>query len=212
MKTRYTLFIVLLLAAGISQTTQATIYTVEVANFSFTPNTLNIHSGDTVKWIWVSGTHTTTSTSVPAGAASWDSPITTMNTEFQIQLTVAGNYSYDCSIHPTMMTGTITVSAASDILEYKADPGASKTYPNPFSDLLSIVFTQTGNAMCKITIFDLTGTQVRELASGDFGKGEQKIIWDARNDNGDLVKEGMYYYYIERNGMQPLSGKIIYRK
>ncbi len=51
-------------------------HNVAVSNFSFTPSTINVTVGDTVKWNWVSGSHTTTcngssGTTRPAGSASW---------------------------------------------------------------------------------------------------------------------------------------------
>jgi len=89
----------------------ATSDTVQVSNFQFSPSTINASVGDTIVWIWKSGTHTTTSTAVPTGAATWDSPMTSSNTSFSYKLTTAGSYSFICSIHPNM-TGTITVSGA----------------------------------------------------------------------------------------------------
>lgn len=89
----------------------ATSDTVQVSNFQFSPSTINASVGDTVVWIWKSGTHTTTSTAVPTGAATWDSPMTSTSTTFSYKLTTVGSYSFICSIHPNM-TGTITVSGA----------------------------------------------------------------------------------------------------
>ena len=38
----------------------ATTHNVAVSNFQFTPTNLNVAVGDTIKWNWVSGGHTTT--------------------------------------------------------------------------------------------------------------------------------------------------------
>ena len=89
---------------------KATIHTVQVANFSFTPNAVNAVVGDTMEWQWVSGNHTTTSLTVPGGAASWNSPMTSSTQTFQYKITTAGTYTYDCTIHSSVMTGTITVT------------------------------------------------------------------------------------------------------
>jgi plastocyanin len=57
-------------------TALATKWTVTVQNFSFNPSSLpNVAVGDTIKWVWVSGSHTTTSSTIPGGAVSWDQPI-----------------------------------------------------------------------------------------------------------------------------------------
>jgi plastocyanin len=89
----------------------ATNHEVQASNFQFTPATVNALVGDTITWVWVNGTHTTTSLSVPAGAASWDKPMTRADSIFSYTLTVAGTYNYDCTIHAPTMAGTIVVSS-----------------------------------------------------------------------------------------------------
>ena len=88
----------------------ANTFTVNVSNFQFSPSTLNVTVGDVIKWVWVSGFHTTTSTSVPAGAAIWDAPIQSAGQTFSYTVLVEGTYQYRCSIHPTSMLGTIVAS------------------------------------------------------------------------------------------------------
>ena len=91
----------------------ATTWTVNVDNFQFSPATLNITVGDIVHFVWVGGTHTTTSVSVPLGAASWNSPIDVSNTSFDVSVTTAGTYSYQCNFHAFLgMTATFTASGA----------------------------------------------------------------------------------------------------
>jgi plastocyanin len=83
--------------------------TINVENFQFVPASVDCEVGDTIRWVWVSGFHTTTSTSVPAGAATWDSPIDNANTTFTYVMTKAGNYAYWCTPHSPGMSGTINV-------------------------------------------------------------------------------------------------------
>ena len=87
----------------------ATTYNVKVSNFQFSPSSINAHVGDSITWTWVNGIHTTTSTSVPTGAATWDTPMTSSSTTFTYKLTTAGSYSFICSIHPNMV-GSLTVT------------------------------------------------------------------------------------------------------
>ncbi len=114
MKTKIYLLSALIVLAGIftAQKANATIYQVMVGNFFFNPSSLNVAVGDTVKWVWSSGSHTTTSSSVPGGASSWDHPINSSNTTFSYQVTVAGTYNYVCTPHAAM--GMIASFTASD--------------------------------------------------------------------------------------------------
>ena len=106
----------LLLAAlllGSVSATFAADHRVTVADFQFTPKTVNARVGDTISWTWQNGMHTTTSVTIPAGATAWNAPIDSSSTRFRIRLTVAGTYHYQCNFHFNIgMKGTIRVSAA----------------------------------------------------------------------------------------------------
>lgn len=84
---------------------------INAGGTSFSPNSVNAHIGDTVKFIWSSGTHTTTSTTVPTGAATWDAPLNASSTTFIYIISVAGSYNYKCTFHESMgMIGSFTVN------------------------------------------------------------------------------------------------------
>ncbi len=137
----------------------ATIDTVTVQDHVFTPNTLpNVHIGDTIRWVWVNGTHTTTSTSVPTGAATWNNPINSGSTSFIYVPTVAGDYSYQCNFHFSMgMTGTFTVLSSTGVGAVNATH-APGIYPNPASDKLNVSFNAVGPAT--VTLTNMAGKQV----------------------------------------------------
>ncbi len=88
----------------------STKWVVSVANFQFTPTSLpNVSVGDTIRWEWVSGTHTTTSTTIPAGAWTWDAPIDASNMVYEYKAILVGTYNYTCMHHPTMLASfTVT--------------------------------------------------------------------------------------------------------
>jgi plastocyanin len=91
---------------------------VNVQNFSFSPSNLpNVAVGDTIRWVWVSGTHTTTSSTIPGGAASWDEPITSSNQDYEYPVTVAGTYNYVCTPHAGMgMVASFTATVLTPLL------------------------------------------------------------------------------------------------
>ena len=107
------LLLAALLIASVSAASAAD-HRVRVADFAFTPATVNAVVGDTISWKWQDGMHTTTSVNIPAGAMPWNALIDVSHTQFRIRLTVPGTYSYQCTFHiPQGMTGRILVSAAS---------------------------------------------------------------------------------------------------
>jgi plastocyanin len=118
-------------------TAYATKWNVSVQNFTFSPSSLpNVNVGDTIRWVWVNGSHTTTSSSIPGGAATWDHPITTTNTSYEYPVTVAGTYNYVCTPHAGGgMVGSFTASVVNPVL----------TSINPNQALQGASFTATIN-------------------------------------------------------------------
>ena len=72
-----------------------TTWNVSIVNFRFDPPSVPINVGDTVQWTLDEGTHTVSIT--PGGV-------------FSRTFDQAGIYPYFCTIHPSIMKGTITVN------------------------------------------------------------------------------------------------------
>lgn len=116
MKTIATLFtgIILLILTVLPGEALATKHVINVQNYTFSPaNINNVTVGDTMRWVWVSGSHTTTSTTIPSGAATWNSPITSTVTSYEYKVTKAGTYNYKCTPHTGMgMVGSFVATAS----------------------------------------------------------------------------------------------------
>ncbi len=82
--------------------------TVNIVNMAFNPDSLSIAPGDTVKWVWGEGGHSTTSDD-----GLWDSGVKSAGSTFSRAFPDAGNFPYHCSRHPGMMTATINVGSQS---------------------------------------------------------------------------------------------------
>jgi plastocyanin len=145
-KFTFALFTMTLLAGMVIHTSLfAVTHTVQVGNYYFSPSTLNVEVGDIVKWVWVEGSHTSTSTSVPAGAASWNSPINSGNQTYSYTVTTAGNYDYQCTIHVGMgMVGSFVATAAANNL--MVTPSNQNVSSNAGSTSFSVVSNTTWNA------------------------------------------------------------------
>ena len=101
----------------------ATIHQVSVSNYQFSPQTLpNVLVGDTIDWIWQNGAHTTTSTTIPAGAAAWDEPMNGTSTTYRYIVAVAGTYNYLCTPHASDMLGSFVATNALPVIltDFKA--------------------------------------------------------------------------------------------
>jgi plastocyanin len=78
---------------------------------SFSPKTINIHVGDTVRWMWDSGGHSTTSGGSCTPDGNWNSGIKSSGFAFDHTFNSAGTFPYYCEPHCSLgMTGTVNVS------------------------------------------------------------------------------------------------------
>ena len=150
-----------ILFLALSFIAKATIHTVTVQNFSFSPSSVNAMVSDTILWTWASGSHTTTSTSVPAGAATWNQSMNSSSTTFQYVITVAGTYNYKCTPHASSgMTGTINATNPTGINQVtKSEPSIS-FYPNPVNDKLFINLKNFIADKGQIIIYDVLGREI----------------------------------------------------
>jgi plastocyanin len=161
-KAKYSrLAITFLLCSVIFVNSQATIWTVDVQNFTFNPTTLpDVKVGDTVRWIWVNGSHTTTSTTIPDGADNWDEPINIELQQYDYIPTVTGTYNYKCTPHAPNMVGSFTVSSAVGIADEQSSQ-EFKIYPNPSTGLVYIQSPATNNET-SVKIVNLHGQLILE--------------------------------------------------
>jgi len=128
----------------------ATKWVVTVQNFVFTPSSLpNVIVGDTIRWEWINGTHTTTSTSIPAGAATWDSPIDATNQTFEYPVTIAGTYNYHCMHHPTVMIASFTATGTTPTLVVL--PSNQNVNPSAGSTVFNVTSNSDWTAMSNAT-------------------------------------------------------------
>lgn len=210
MKTKITISLTIALWAISLNIAKATTYTIQVANYSFTPASVDILSGDTVIWVWSAGSHTTTSVLIPAGATSWSSPINSVVTQFQLQLTIPGTYNYISSLDAGVMKGVINVSIPTGVADYHKNTYTVKTYPNPFNNYINISFTLSEKTRTRINVFDVSGQVVKTLTDTDYDIGSYTVTWDGKNDSGVSVNKGIYFYMIESNNHTVASGKIMF--
>ncbi len=73
----------------------------------------------------------------------------------------------------------------------------SQNFPNPFNANTRIRFSVPKASHVKLEVYDILGRKVRTLADEDMTAGFKQVIWDGRNQSGDEVASGVYFYRIK---------------
>lgn len=80
-----------------------------------------------------------------------------------------------------------------------------QNYPNPFNPTTTIPVKLAMSADIRLTIFDNLGRTVRNLVDGNVSAGSHDFEWDGRNNRGEAVASGTYFYRLDINGQQSRS-------
>ena len=88
----------------------------------------------------------------------------------------------------------------------------SQSYPNPFTEGgTTIEFDMPVTEQITMVILDVRGRVVRTLINNEQRFGYQSVVWDAKNDDGDKVSSGVYFYQIRSNNFNAV-GKLVFVK
>ncbi len=77
-------------------------------------------------------------------------------------------------------------------------------YPNPFSNQTTIEFTLPKSEFVTLSIYDITGKQLKTILSKKLSKGNHKINWNAEGMN-----EGIYFIKMETKNSSIVHKAII---
>jgi len=86
-----------------------------------------------------------------------------------------------------------------------------QNYPNPFNPSTRIEFlVPEGSAQnVSLVIYDVTGARVRTLVNSPMNPGRYISEWDGRNDSGNPVGSGVYFYQIRQKGFSDTKKMLL---
>lgn len=186
---------------------RATIHDIDIVNFDFTPPGTVVSEGDTVRWTWVSGTHSTTS---DIGAPkTWDSGVmAAAGQTFEIVITAEdgfGPFPYHCTPHIATMKDTLFYQAptvqpmTTTLVESGFDRPVFATSPPGDLQRLFVLEQHTG----LIKIYDMVGDSTYSTPFLDIGAlitdgNEQGLLGLAFHP--DYQSNGLFYINYTNTG------------
>src|SRR5438105_12187893 len=159
--------------------------------FSFSPESVTIQRGDTVKWTWSASGHSSTAGTPGVPSWFWDSGILNQGATFSHTFNVVGSFPYYCTPHGGCgMIGTVTVSGPAST----PTPTPAGT-PAVFGNISTRLLVETGNNVL-IGGFIITGTQPKKVIvraigpslSSFFSGALADPVLELRDSSGGLIR------------------------
>jgi len=192
------------------------VHQVTVRDFEFDPPLVVADPGDTVRWVWESGDHTTTSGAssnvVHNPGALWNALIDQAHPTSDYVFTDAGLYPYfsipDESLN---MRGAVAVDSASTVglpdLGVGSGLRADPPFPNPTALASTVMYHLDAPSPVRVRVFDITGRLVRSLVDESQAAGYHSTRWEGDSETGRAVGNGVFFVRIEA-GSQSVVHKI----
>ncbi|MEE2876223.1 MAG: T9SS type A sorting domain-containing protein [Candidatus Neomarinimicrobiota bacterium] len=91
------------------------------------------------------------------------------------------------------------IQGAMDVYDVvPADYRLAQNFPNPFNAVTTLRFSVPEESAVSIVIYDLLGQKITTLADRTpYGAGNHALIWDGRDNLGNMMSTGVYFYRME---------------
>jgi len=85
----------------------------------------------------------------------------------------------------------------------------NQNFPNPFNAITQIRFAVPKQSYVKLDIYDILGRKVKSLVNEDLTAGHKQITWNGKNESGDEVASGVYFYRIKTEDFQTTKKMVL---
>lgn len=104
----------------------------------------------------------------------------------QITITALNYLPYTATITSSVTDVTLRNS---NINEFNLN----KNYPNPFNHHTTIQFCTSKKGLIRLEIYNVMGQKIKTLLLEEVEPGAHQMQWDARDEAGDIVSNGIYF-------------------
>ncbi len=99
----------------------------------------------------------------------------------------------------------VAVTANADDINPVTSFSVSQNYPNPFNPETNIIFNLKESANVEVTVYNVKGQKVTQIADREFQAGRNQVTWNAEG-----FASGIYYYKVTtENGSSKLKKMVL---
>ena len=84
-------------------------------------------------------------------------------------------------------------------------------YPNPFNPSTAIEFSLPESGFITLSVYNISGQKIRLLASDYLTAGKHSLIWDGRDNSGNMVSSGLYIMYLKMGEVTSVHKMMLYK-
>ncbi|MFT5087005.1 MAG: hypothetical protein ACI906_003912 [Candidatus Latescibacterota bacterium] len=104
---------------------------------------------------------------------------------------------------------TVVEESAASVPDFYA---LGRVFPNPFNASVVVPFDLQGaNESVSLEIFNVLGQKVRTLLRGPMASGSQRAIWDGRDETGQSLASGLYWFRLRVAQFQQVRSAVLLR-
>ncbi len=113
---------------------------------------------------------------------------------------------------------TPTAVFENDNLNLPQNFNLGQNFPNPFNPTTSIPFKVKSlefgvgrPSHTTLIVYNILGQKVRSLVDESLNSGTYQVTWDAKNDRGEKVPSGVYFYRLKSGDVSEVRKMILLR-
>jgi len=123
------------------------------------------------------------------------SPFCDVNNDGKMEITFTGEEGGIAKIYIVGLQGTSNMIG--NIIPIPNEISLMQNYPNPFNPTTNIEYQIQKNDFVTIKVFNSLGQLVKTLINESKQSGEYSVIFDGKNEKGQAVSSGAYYYQLQ---------------
>ena len=93
--------------------------------------------------------------------------------------------------------------------EIPAEFNVEQNFPNPFNPVTEIRYTLPRESYVNISIYNILGQKVKNLVDEYQSAGYKTVKWNGKNDQGQNVASGVYFYKIKAGDFTKVKKMVI---
>jgi|GEM_PF-1028624 len=111
--------------------------------------------------------------------------------------------------HGNMFEPNVTEKLETSPSSRPAEFSLAQNYPNPFNPETQISYALPEKCQVKLSVYNVRGQRVRVLVDEFQAAGHQTVLWDGKNEDGQAVASGIYFYRLEAEAFSDTKSMVL---